>query len=177
MYRLDRGNVLTEGKTVGDGLKADIASLRKGGGDFDTIGKDHQGLVDKLQSALTSLEGEDTPPWGDDDLGEKFGVVYEGLRDGMYESMGHLATKLQEIGGGLNNMAKNHEADENFNESMMKQQTAFAVADSRVLGQFKSPHVASAVADSPVLGQFQGSHGASAVADSPALGQLKSPNV
>ncbi|MFE3646659.1 hypothetical protein ACFXO2_02230 [Streptomyces sp. NPDC059152] len=176
VYRLDRGNVLTEGKTVGDGFKADIASLRKGGGDFDTIGKDYQSLVDKLQTALTSLEGQDTPPWGDDDLGGKFGVVYEGLRDGMYESMGHLATKLQDIGSGLNNMAENHEADESFNDSMMKQRTAFALADSRVLGQFKRPDVASAAADSPVLGQSQGPHGAGAAADSPVLGQLKSPN-
>ncbi|MFE4019144.1 hypothetical protein ACFXPZ_17260 [Streptomyces sp. NPDC059101] len=176
VYRLDRGNVLTEGKTVGDGFKADIASLRKGGGDFDTIGKDYQSLVDKLQTALTSLEGQDTPPWGDDDLGGKFGVVYEGLRDGMYESMGHLATKLQEIGSGLNNMAENHEADESFNDSMMKQRTAFALAESRVLGQFKRPDVASAAADSPVLGQSQGPHGAGAAADSPVLGQLKSPN-
>ncbi|MFI9048459.1 hypothetical protein [Streptomyces sp. NPDC053427] len=126
---------------MGDGLKADIASLRTGGGDFDRIGKDYQGLVDTLQNALTSLEGQDTPPWGDDDLGEKFGVVYEGLRDGMYESMGHLAAKLQDIGGGLNNMAKNHEADEDFNESMMKQHTANAEADSQLIARFKSPSV------------------------------------
>ncbi|MFG2138295.1 hypothetical protein [Streptomyces sp. NPDC048650] len=126
---------------MGDGLKADIQSLRTGGGDFDRIGKDYQKLVDTLQSGLTALEGQDTPPWGDDDLGEKFGVVYEGLRDGMYESMGHLAAKLQEIGGGLNNMAKNHEADENFNDSMLKQHIANAEADSQVLARFKSPNV------------------------------------
>ncbi|WP_030983690.1 hypothetical protein [Streptomyces sp. NRRL S-1813] len=127
---------------MGDGLKADIGVLRTGGTDFDRIGKDYQGLVDKLQSALTSLEGQDTPPWGDDDLGEKFGVVYEGLRDGMYESMGHLAAKLQEIGGGLNNMAKNHEADENFNESMMKQHVANEEAESQLITQFKRPTTA-----------------------------------
>ncbi|MFG2495377.1 hypothetical protein ACGFSD_30615 [Streptomyces caniferus] len=126
---------------MGDGLKADIGSLRTGGSDFDRIGKDYQFLVKTLQSGLTSLEGQDTPPWGDDDLGEKFGVVYEGLRDGMYESMGHLASKLQEIGGGLNNMAKNHEADENFNESMMKQHVANEEAEGRLIAQMKRPSV------------------------------------
>ncbi|MFJ5798185.1 hypothetical protein [Streptomyces decoyicus] len=126
---------------MGDGLKADIGSLRTGGTDFGRIGKDYQGLVDTLQNGLTSLEGQGTPPWGDDDLGEKFGVVYEGLRDGMYESMGHLAAKLQEIGGGLNNMAKNHEADENFNESMMKQHVANEEAESRLISQFTRPAV------------------------------------
>ncbi|MGG2461020.1 hypothetical protein ACO0M4_14565 [Streptomyces sp. RGM 3693] len=126
---------------MGDGLKADITSLRTGGSDFDSIGKDYQSLVDKLQSGLTSLEGDGTPPWGDDDLGEKFGIVYEGLRDGMYESMGHLATKLQEIGGGLTNMAKNHEADEDFNDSMMKQHLTNAEAESQVIARFKSPSI------------------------------------
>ncbi|MEU9486026.1 hypothetical protein AB0D83_20570 [Streptomyces decoyicus] len=127
---------------MGDGLKADIGSLRTGGTDFGRIGKDYQGLVDTLQNGLTSLEGQGTPPWGDDDLGEKFGVVYEGLRDGMYESMGHLAAKLQEIGGGLNNMAKNHEADENFNESMMKQHVVNEEAESQLIAQFKRPTTA-----------------------------------
>lgn len=126
---------------MGDGLKADIGSLRTGGTDFHRIGKDYQALVNTLQSGLTSLEGQDTPPWGDDDLGEKFGVVYEGLRDGMYESMGHLASKLQEIGGGLQNMAKNHEADEDFNESMMKQYVANEEAESRLIAQVKRPSV------------------------------------
>ncbi|WP_328389227.1 hypothetical protein OHS81_32665 [Streptomyces sp. NBC_00400] len=126
---------------MGDGLKADIGSLRTGGTDFDRIGKDYQSLVNTLQSGLTSLEGQDTPPWGDDDLGEKFGVVYEGLRDGMYESMGHLASKLQEIGGGLHNMAKNHEADEDFNDSMMKQHVANEEAESRLIAQVKRPSV------------------------------------
>ncbi|WEB38523.1 hypothetical protein MOV08_03845 [Streptomyces yunnanensis] len=129
------------GILVGDGLKADIASLRTGGADFDQISKDYQGLVDKLKDALTSLEGDDTPPWGDDDLGEKFGVVYEGLRDGMYESMGHLASKLQEIGGGLNNMAKNHEADEDFNDSMLRQHIANAETEHQAIARFRSPNV------------------------------------
>lgn len=58
---------------------------------------------------------------GDDDLGEKFGVVYEGVRDGMNESMGHLSSKLQEIGKALTSMSRNHAENEDFNDSLMKQ--------------------------------------------------------
>lgn len=47
---------------MGDGLKADIGSLRTGGTDFGRIGKDYQGLVDTLQNGLTSLEGQGTRP-------------------------------------------------------------------------------------------------------------------
>ncbi|MER7988087.1 hypothetical protein ABTY53_21245 [Streptomyces noursei] len=126
---------------MGDGFKADVPSLRTGGSDFDQIGKDYQSLVDKLESALTSLEGSDTPPWGDDDLGEKFGIVYEGLRDGMYESMAHLAKKLQEIGGGLTNMAKNHEADEESNDAMMQRHLSEAKTESQAVGRLKSPNL------------------------------------
>jgi hypothetical protein len=129
---------------AGDGLQADIPSLKAGGKDFTSVGQRYQSAVDKLQSGLTGLEGQDTPPWGDDEIGEKFGVVYEGLRDGMYESMGHLAAKLQEIGGALTTMASNHEADEDFNDSLMKQHIANAEADSKALSAVKAPNTASA---------------------------------
>ncbi|MFJ9850947.1 hypothetical protein [Streptomyces sp. NPDC101150] len=77
---------------------------------------------EQLWSSMTSLDSKSSaPPWGDDDLGEKFGVVYEGLRDGMYESMGHLAAKLEEIGKALTAMSKHHAENEDFNESLMKQ--------------------------------------------------------
>ncbi|ARH91299.1 MULTISPECIES: hypothetical protein [Streptomyces] len=125
---------------AGDGLQADIPSLKAGGKDFTGIGERYQSAVEKLKNALTGLEGQDTPPWGDDDIGEKFGVVYEGLRDGMYESMGHLAAKLQEIGGALNTMGDNHRADEDFNESLMKQHVANAEAQSQLISGFKAPH-------------------------------------
>lgn len=125
---------------AGDGLQADIPSLKSGGRDFTNVGQRYQTAVDKLKTALTGLEGQDTPPWGDDDIGEKFGVVYEGLRDGMYESMGHLAAKLQEIGGALKTMADNHQADEDFNESLMKQHIANAEAQSQLITNFKAPH-------------------------------------
>ncbi|GAB7033661.1 hypothetical protein AB0G35_04310 [Streptomyces sp. NPDC021749] len=73
-------------------------------------------------SGLTTFDSKDgAPPWGDDDIGEKFGVAYEGVRDGMYESMGHLSAKLQEIGKALTDMSKNHAENEDFNDALMKQ--------------------------------------------------------
>ncbi|MFG2225317.1 hypothetical protein [Streptomyces sp. NPDC048644] len=96
--------------------------------------------MDKLQSALTGLEGKDTPPWGDDEVGEKFGVVYEGLRDGMYESMGHLAAKLQEVGGALTAMGANHEAGEDFTDSLMKQHVDNAEAEGQKVAALKAPN-------------------------------------
>ncbi|MFE7663182.1 hypothetical protein [Streptomyces celluloflavus] len=127
---------------AGDGLKADIPSLKSGGKDFTGIGERYQSAVDELKAALTGLEGKDTPPWGDDDIGEKFGVVYEGLRDGMYESMGHLAAKLQEVGGALTTMAENHEAGEDFTHSLMQQHVANAEAESQLISNVKAPHTA-----------------------------------
>ncbi|UQA95320.1 WXG100 family type VII secretion target [Streptomyces halobius] len=127
---------------AGDGLQADIPSLKAGGKDFTSVGRRYQSAVDKLQNGLIGLEGDGTPPWGDDDIGEKFGVVYEGLRDGMYESMGHLAARLQEIGGALKSMADNHQDGEDFNDSLMKRHVANAEADSKMISSLKSPHTA-----------------------------------
>ncbi|MEU5207886.1 hypothetical protein [Streptomyces sp. NPDC020742] len=77
---------------------------------------------EQFWSGLTSFASKDgAPPWGDDDIGEKFGVAYEGLRDGMYESMGHLSAKLQEIGKALSDMSKNHAENEDFNDALIKQ--------------------------------------------------------
>ncbi|MFJ8672612.1 hypothetical protein [Streptomyces sp. NPDC093589] len=77
---------------------------------------------EQLWSGLTTFDSKDgAPPWGDDDIGEKFGVVYEGVRDGMNESMGHLSSKLQEIGKALTSMSKNYEAGEDFSDSLIKQ--------------------------------------------------------
>ncbi|MFF4949958.1 hypothetical protein [Streptomyces chattanoogensis] len=77
---------------------------------------------EQFWGGLTTLDSKaGAPPWGDDDLGEKFGVVYEGLRDGMYESMGHLSAKLEEIGKALTSMSKHHAENEDFNDSLMKQ--------------------------------------------------------
>ncbi|MFH8405108.1 hypothetical protein ACH4FX_10065 [Streptomyces sp. NPDC018019] len=77
---------------------------------------------EQFMSGLTSFASKaDMPPWGDDEIGEKFGVVYEGVRDGMYESMGHLSSKLQEIGKALSSMAKNYAEGEDFSDSLIKQ--------------------------------------------------------
>lgn len=77
---------------------------------------------DQFMSGLTTFASKaDAPPWGDDEIGEKFGVVYEGVRDGMYESMGHLSSKLQEIGKALRSMSKNYAEGEDFSESLIKQ--------------------------------------------------------
>ncbi|GAA3193733.1 MULTISPECIES: hypothetical protein [Streptomyces] len=77
---------------------------------------------DAWKGMSTFSDKQGTPPWGDDELGEKFGVVYEGLRDGMTSSMEHLATKLNEIGKALERMAKNHEENEDFNDALIKEQ-------------------------------------------------------
>ncbi|MFG2192530.1 hypothetical protein [Streptomyces sp. NPDC048639] len=99
------------------------------------------GVVDQFVTGLTTLDSKSgAPPWGDDEIGENFGVAYEGLRDGMYESMGHLAAKLQEIGKALEGMAKNHEANEDFNESLMKQHVANSQGNSKAIWSMKSPH-------------------------------------
>ncbi|QRX92399.1 WXG100 family type VII secretion target [Streptomyces noursei] len=126
---------------AGEGLQADIPSLKSGGSSFTTIGERYQSAVDRLKNGLTGLEGTGTPPWGDDDIGSKFGVVYEGLRDGMYESMGHLAAKLQEIGGALNTMADNHDGNEDFTNSLMQQHVANAEAESQMISNLKGPNI------------------------------------
>ncbi|MCK7625347.1 hypothetical protein MUU72_19940 [Streptomyces sp. RS10V-4] len=128
---------------AGDGLQADVPSLKSGGSAFTNIGERYQSAVEKLKNGLTDLEGTDTPPWGDDDIGSKFGVVYEGLRDGMYESMGHLAAKLQEIGGALNTMADNHASNEDFTHSLMEQHVANAEAETQLVTNMKAPNLSA----------------------------------
>lgn len=133
------------------GFQTDVESLKAGGTDFAKLGEDFYSSVARLMdglhalgagppsngqgaappeksfgqqfmSGLTTFDSKDgAPPWGDDDLGEKFGVVYEGVRDGMNESMGHLSAKLQEIGKALSTMSRNHAENEEFNDSLMKQ--------------------------------------------------------
>lgn len=93
-------------------IVVDADNLRSEGRSFEAVGEDFLNAVDQMMSRLETLEKGDTPPWGDDDLGEKFGVVYEGLRDGMEESMKSLGTRLGEMGQKLQGMAANHEANE-----------------------------------------------------------------
>ncbi|MFF0296854.1 WXG100 family type VII secretion target [Kitasatospora sp. NPDC004615] len=98
-------------------IVVDSASLRIEGRNMSAVGQDFLAALQTLSGRLESLEQGDTPPWGDDDLGEKFGIVYEGLRDGMKESMDSLGTRIGEIGGKLQSMADSHEATESQNES------------------------------------------------------------
>ncbi|GAA3043982.1 hypothetical protein GCM10020229_64070 [Kitasatospora albolonga] len=93
-------------------IVVDPDSLRSEGRNMGRMGEDFLAAVKNLSSRLEALEKGDTPPWGDDDLGEKFGVVYEGLRDGMKESMQSLGERIGEIGQKLQGMAAAHEANE-----------------------------------------------------------------
>lgn len=105
-------------------LKNGLAAQGDGGGGGGGAPKETtvSSVAQDAWKGLTTLsDKEGTPPWGDDELGEKFGVVYEGLRDGMTDSMEHLATKLNEIGKALGRMAKNHAENEDFNDALIKE--------------------------------------------------------
>ncbi|MEV0094367.1 hypothetical protein [Streptomyces sp. NPDC050738] len=101
-------------------IEVDAPVLKTEGYHFFEVGQKFSEAVTGLQNGLTALEGTGTPPWGDDDLGEKFGVVYEGFRDGMYESMGSLAQRLAGIGMALTEMGVKHEANEDATFEMIK---------------------------------------------------------
>ncbi|MEU1854143.1 hypothetical protein ABZ499_34025 [Streptomyces sp. NPDC019990] len=93
-------------------MDSDPQVLKTEGFHMFNVGVDFAKAVKQLQTHLTALEKGDTPPWGDDDIGEKFGVVYEGLRDGMYESMGSLAERLAGMGVAFTKMGVKHELNE-----------------------------------------------------------------
>ncbi|GAA2118924.1 hypothetical protein GCM10009759_66600 [Kitasatospora saccharophila] len=93
-------------------IVVDEGNLRGQGKNLESIGESFQRVVAEMKARLSALEESGDPPWGDDDLGEKFGVVYEGLRDGMKESMDSLAARLGEVGRKLQVMADNHAANE-----------------------------------------------------------------
>ncbi|MFJ1751839.1 hypothetical protein [Kitasatospora sp. NPDC088134] len=93
-------------------IVVDEANLRAEGRNLESVAAAFQRIADQAKSRLEGLEGGSEPPWGDDDLGEKFGIVYEGLRDGMQESMDSLAQRLGEVGQKLQVMADNHAANE-----------------------------------------------------------------
>ncbi|MER5752738.1 hypothetical protein [Streptomyces sp. NPDC002088] len=107
-------------------MDSDPKVLKTEGFNMFTVGQDFAKAVNALQQGLTQLEGGsgDTPPWGDDDIGEKFGVVYEGLRDGMYQSMGSLAERLAGMGIAFTKMGVAHEENEARQEEIWQQTTA-----------------------------------------------------
>ncbi|MFC7308665.1 hypothetical protein ACFQVC_31170 [Streptomyces monticola] len=94
------------------GFRADAKILKDEGHHMFEVGQDFAKAVKALETQLTAKEKGDTPPWGDDDMGEKFGVVYEGLRDGMYEAMGSLAQRLGGMGVKFAEMGVRHEKGE-----------------------------------------------------------------
>ncbi|MEU6098931.1 hypothetical protein [Streptomyces sp. NPDC047079] len=109
-----------------DGLRADPSVLKAEGFNMFTVGQDFSKAVKSLHDGLSALEGGNgaTPPWGDDDIGEKFGVAYEGLRDGMYQSMGSLAERLAGMGLAFTEMGVRHERNEGDEDAAWRDITA-----------------------------------------------------
>ncbi|WP_405722428.1 hypothetical protein OG607_12120 [Streptomyces sp. NBC_01537] len=126
-----------------DGLKTATDVLDSEGSNFKTIGQSFGEALTRLQDNLTRLEGSGTPPWGDDDIGEKFGVVYTGVRDGMYQSMDYLSTKLGDIGDALQAMGKNHDSNETFNNALMEQEQANEQVQGGLIKRLAPPTTAA----------------------------------
>ncbi|MBC9729925.1 hypothetical protein [Streptomyces sp. TRM68367] len=107
-------------------MNSDPEVLKTEGFNMFTVGLDFGKAAQRLQAGLSALEGGNgaTPPWGDDDIGEKFGVVYEGLRDGMYQSMGSLAERLAGMGMAFTKMGVAHEQNEADEEAIWRETTA-----------------------------------------------------
>jgi hypothetical protein len=109
-----------------DWMQADPGVLKTEGFNMFSVGLDFSKAVQALQTGLTALEGGSgsTPPWGDDDIGEKFGVVYEGLRDGMYQSMGSLAERIAGMGLAFTEMGVRHELNEGNEDAAWRDLTS-----------------------------------------------------
>ncbi|MFI7412235.1 hypothetical protein ACIBU0_26535 [Streptomyces sp. NPDC049627] len=105
-------------------MDSDPAVLKTEGYHMFNVGVDFAKAVAALQTGLGALEKGETPPWGDDDIGEKFGVVYEGLRDGMYDSMGSLAERIAGMGVAFGKMGVAHEQNEAEQEAIWKETMA-----------------------------------------------------
>ncbi|MCK1798903.1 hypothetical protein MTQ01_23325 [Streptomyces sp. XM4193] len=120
-----------------ESLQSKPAVLQTEGKNMQQVSKDFNTALTTLKNTLTGIEAGDRPPWGGDDIGSSFGALYEGFRDGMYESMGHLVGRVDDIGKGLTGMGDNHEVNEDFNDSLVKAEEARA----EKLGIGKIPHL------------------------------------
>lgn len=105
-------------------MHSDPAVLKTEGYHMFNVGVDFAQAVTTLKAGLGKLEEGETPPWGDDDIGEKFGVVYEGLRDGMYDSMGSLAERIAGMGAAFARMGLAHEQNEAEQEAIWQKTMA-----------------------------------------------------
>lgn len=108
------------------GFRADAEVLKSQGFEMYETGQGWGRAAQALQDGLTALEKGGTPPWGDDDFGEMFGVVYEGLRDGMFQSMPSLARRLAGMG------AKLAETGVRYEETEASEQASYRTLDQDV---------------------------------------------
>ncbi|MGR8007889.1 hypothetical protein [Streptomyces hypolithicus] len=95
-------------------MRADASILKGEGFHMFEVGQDFALAAKALFEGLNGIEKASgkTPPWGDDEMGEHFGVVYEGLRDGMKDSMPSLAKRLAGMGMKFTAMGVRHEKRE-----------------------------------------------------------------
>ncbi|MEV8312060.1 hypothetical protein AB0P36_33325 [Streptomyces flavidovirens] len=95
-------------------MRADASVLKGEGFHMFEVGQDFATAAKTLFDGLNAVEKESgkTPPWGDDEMGEHFGVVYEGLRDGMKNSMPSLAKRIAGMGVKFTQMGVRHEKHE-----------------------------------------------------------------
>lgn len=70
-------------------------------------------------------------------------MVYTGVRDGMYQSMDYLSTKLGDIGDALQAMGKNHDSNETFNNALMEQEQANEQVQGGLIKRLAPPTTAA----------------------------------
>jgi hypothetical protein len=97
-----------------DTMRADASVLKGEGFHMFEVGQDFANAAKALFEGLDGIEKKSgkTPPWGDEEMGEYFGVVYEGLRDGMRDSMPSLAKRIAGMGMKFTAMGVRHEKHE-----------------------------------------------------------------
>ncbi|MFJ4716068.1 WXG100 family type VII secretion target [Streptomyces sp. NPDC088785] len=92
---------------AGTGYDVDPAVLKDQGGVFTDLGADFKAATEKLASSLEAAESG----WGEDIIGT-FAGLYGPVRDGMLDSMAHLASELDTIGTNLAVMGARYELTE-----------------------------------------------------------------